>query len=167
LSPRKTGGEQVRRQPAAADAADVGHEVDHHERQPHGLEVEPVVALEEVGHPEEIQPPDRVGEELADREGPGLPQGKHRRPGQRHDRLGRITVDVRQLRGGHARMLLGPPIAEHPPDHPDEAQQAGDQERPLPAVVDGDPGHDERGDQGTDVRAGVEDPGGERALLLR
>ena len=47
------------REPAAADAADVRDQVDDHDGQAHGAEVQAVVAVEEVGDPEEVQPPDR------------------------------------------------------------------------------------------------------------
>ena len=64
--------DERRRQPAAADAADVGDEIDRDERRADGPQVDAVIAIEEVRDPEEVQPPDRIGQELADRKRPRL-----------------------------------------------------------------------------------------------
>ena len=159
--------DQGGRQPASPDAAHVGHEVDHDEGQPDGLQVEAVVAVEEIGDPEEVQPPDGVGHELADREGPGLAVGEELAPGDGRDPLGRVVADVGHLRGGEPGVLLGRTVAPRPPGEPEEAREAGGDERPLPAPVERDPGNDQRGDERPHVRARVEDAGGEGALLLR
>ena len=47
------------------------------------------------------------------------------------------------------------------------AEDAGDQKGRVPAVVDRDPGDDERRQNGAEICAGVEDAGGQRALALR
>ena len=138
--------DERRREPAAADAAHVGHEVDDHERQADGLQVEAVVAVQEVGDPEEVQPPDGVGHELADREGPGLAVGEQLAPGDGRDRLRRDRCGCRPAPPAREpRVLLGRPVEPQPPDAAQtKPVSAGGDERPLPAPVQRDPGHDQR-----------------------
>src|SRR5207237_543532 len=64
-------------------------------------------------------------------------------------------------------MLLRADAGHEPEPEPDEAQRAGDDERPLPAVFDGDEWDDERPGNRADVRAAVEDAGRKRALTFR
>ena len=47
------------------------------------------------------------------------------------------------------------------------AEDAGGEKGGAPSVVDGNPGNDERRENGSDICAGVEDAGGQRALALR
>ena len=98
--------EQRRRQPAAADAADVGDEIDRDERRPDRAEVDAVVAVEKIRNPEEVEPPDRVGQELAERERPGLPVLQQPDPRDVRRRVGRIAADVRQLGSADRRVVL-------------------------------------------------------------
>ena len=74
--------DQRRRQPAAADAADVGDQVARSvsariRRGP----ADAVFGCEEVGDPEQVEPPDRIGQELAERERPRSAGAEQRRPG--------------------------------------------------------------------------------------
>src|SRR5258708_18107169 len=63
-------------------------------------------------------------------------------------------------------MLFRPAISREPESEPDETQSAGDDERPLPTIVDGNERHDQRRDDGANVRAAVKNAGRECALLL-
>src|SRR6266404_7529064 len=63
-------------------------------------------------------------------------------------------------------MLFRAAIGREPEREPDETQTPCNDERPLPAVVDGDKRHGQRRDDGADVRATVKDAGRERALPL-
>ena len=127
----------------------------------------PYVWFEELRQPEEEEPPDRVGEELAGGEGPCLPVAQQASPGDPDHRLDGVAADVGQFRRRDARVLLGPAVDRQPGGEPGEARRARDDERPPPAVSGRDPGHDQRRDDRPDVRAGVEDPRGEGALRLR
>src|SRR5436305_13883097 len=64
-------------------------------------------------------------------------------------------------------MLFRAAINLEPEDQPNEAQRACDDERPLPAVSDGDEGNCERREDCADVRAAVKDACRQSALLLR
>src|SRR3546814_13535676 len=77
-----------RSQPAAADAAKIGEQIDGGERQAEAPEVH-VIAFEQIaGQPEEEEPPDRVDEEFAERIGPGLPDPEQAPPADRRPRIG-------------------------------------------------------------------------------
>ena len=159
--------DQRRGQPSARDAADIGDEVDRHDRRANPREIQAVVPEEEIGHPEQIQPPNRIGHELADREGPGLTMPQQPCPGNPRDVLRRIAADVGELRLGQRGMVFGPAIERDPERQPHEADGAGENERPAPAVEQRDRRHHERRDDGADVGAGVEDASGQRALPPR
>src|SRR5882757_3411254 len=58
-------------EPSTEDGANARSAVDQDQRQTDVLKVEVVVFVEVLRQPEEIEPPDRVGERLCDREGPG------------------------------------------------------------------------------------------------
>ncbi len=125
-----------------------------------------MIAVEKIRNPEEVQPPHRVGQELAERERPGLPIPQQSDPRDVLRRVWRITPNMRELCGPDRRMILGGAVQRNPEEQPDEAQRSRDDERPVPSPVQSDPGHDERGHEGADVGAGVEDACGERAFLL-
>ena len=55
-------------EPAASDGAEAGCSVDHDERVFDVAEIEAVVVVEELGEIEEIEPPDGIGESLAEAE---------------------------------------------------------------------------------------------------
>src|SRR5260370_7139433 len=57
-------------------------------------------------------------------------------------------------------------VKQKPKREPDKSERAGEDERRAPAPVLRDPWHNERGDDGAGVCAGVEDSGGESALLF-
>ena len=126
-----------------------------------------MVAVEEIGNPEQVQPPDRIRKELPNHEGPSLPMRQQRPPRDVHRRIGRITVDVRQFRSAQPWVFMRTSIERQPERQPQESQQAGGDKSPVPAPGERDPGNDERRCERTDVGAGVEDPGSERAFALR
>src|ERR1041385_2378286 len=64
-------------------------------------------------------------------------------------------------------MFFRTSIKQQPCDEPDETDRAGDDERGAPAPFDSNELYDEWRDERTDVRAGVQDAGRERALFLR
>src|SRR3546814_14610557 len=57
-----------------------------------------IVALgEEIGQPEQEHPPDRIGEELAERERPGLAVAQQLEPRDLAGGIGRIALDQREF----------------------------------------------------------------------
>src|SRR5262245_50252326 len=64
-------------------------------------------------------------------------------------------------------MLFRLPVEKPPENDPEKTDRAGDDERLLPAVRQGDPRHDERRDDRADIAPGVEDAGREGAFLPR
>ena len=101
-----------------------------------------MVAQQEVGNPEEIKPPDRVGEELSRRKGPRLPVGQHGRQGHSTCRLGWIALNVGQLGGIDAGVFLRRSVIRAPPDKPEKSERPGDDEGPLPTEGERDPRHE-------------------------
>src|SRR6266849_3580933 len=63
-------------------------------------------------------------------------------------------------------MFVWLPVEQKPKGEPHKSECAGEDERRAPAPVQRDPWHNERGDDGAGVCAGVEDSGGESALLF-
>src|SRR5260370_7560666 len=63
-------------------------------------------------------------------------------------------------------MFVGLPVEQKPKGEPHKSECAGEDERRAPAPVLRDPWHNERGDDGAGVCAGVEDSGGESALFF-
>ena len=96
-----------RRNIAAADAADVRNDVDHRDRQAEGFEVEAVLLLQEIGQPEKIDPPDRIGQKFADRKCPRLAMRNSRFQGILVDWLDRIALDVCKFFCRKPRMFFG------------------------------------------------------------
>src|SRR4029079_4846443 len=96
------------RQPTAGDTADVGNQVDRDQRWTNGGELEPVLVAQKVWYPVKIEPPDRIGQILANRKCRRLPvRGQLSPRYSDRRRIGRIAVNVVQLRWGYFRMLLG------------------------------------------------------------
>src|SRR5258707_2289677 len=125
-----------------------------------------MLALEKIGNPEEVEPPDGIGEKFADDEGVGLTVREERGPFDFADRFGRIGADVVELGCGYARMFVRFAVEEEPEDEPDESERAGEKKGGAPAPERRHPWGEERSDDGADAGAGVEDAGGEGALLF-
>ena len=64
-------------------------------------------------------------------------------------------------------MLLRPAIEDQPGGEPDDAEYAGRDEGEAPAILDGQPWHQQRRDDRADIGAGVEQADREGAFLLR
>ena len=90
--------DQRRGEPAAPDAADIRRQIDGNQRRADVLEVEPIVLLQEVRYPVKVEPPDRIGEELAEGKGPGLAVRQQPGPRDPGGRLRRVAPNVRELR---------------------------------------------------------------------
>ena len=153
-------------EPAAGDGAEAGGEVDDDDGQTEVLEVETVVFVEVLRQPEEIEPPDGIGESLALGEGPEA-AGADELAEEGEESLaffdGDDGFEVLLGEGGAAAELV---VGEdEPDDEPEEAHRAGGQKGGSPVVVAEDDGDEPGDDDGADVRTGVEDAGGEGALL--
>src|SRR2546429_2091707 len=59
------------------------------------------------------------------------------------------------------------PVEREPRHEPNEIEPPRGDERPAPAQREGDPRDEHRGEHDPDVRARVEDPGGQGPLALR
>ena len=125
------------------------------------------LAVEEVRHPEQIDPPDRIGHELRDRHGPRLAVRQERAPRDARDRIGRVARDVRALGGAEPRVRVGAVVEQEPQGEPSEPHHARRQKRPTPAESDRDERHHHRGHDRADVGARVEQSGCEGALRPR
>src|SRR5205085_6579439 len=79
----------------------------------------------------------------------------------------RVALNVCEFRATQFRMLVRHTIEDEPEHEPQQAECAREDKGPLPTVVEIEPRHAERRDDRADVRASVEDAGGERALTLR
>src|ERR1700719_2277206 len=97
-------------------------------------------ALQEVWHPKKIKPPDGVGHELADHEGPGLTVRDQMRPFDFRHRLLRVAADVCEFGFRQARMFLWLAIEQQPKQEPDKSQRACDHECPAPSPLNRNPG---------------------------
>ena len=67
-----TSANERRWQPAPTDAADVGQEINYYDRRANLEKRQAVLSLQKIGNPKQIEPPDWVGNELAENECPGL-----------------------------------------------------------------------------------------------
>ena len=103
------------------------------------------LALEVRGQPEKVEPPHRIGHELADDEGPDFPVTQQRSP--RHlDGFfdGRKTrLYVLELGLAEPRLLFGGVEEPLPEVQPYQADDADEHEGALPAPVPGNPHREE------------------------
>src|SRR3546814_4544560 len=70
--------------------------VDRDQRRAEAHQIEIVALGEEIGQPEQEHPPDRIGEELAERERPGLAVAQQLEPRDLAGGIGRIALDQRR-----------------------------------------------------------------------
>ena len=133
---REAAPDQVAGQPAAHDAEHRDDAIDRDQVDPALLDVQAARLLEVVGQPDEEEPPDRIGQELADDERPRLPVAEDREPGElraggatstgceaaRSRRRRRIAADVRQLLGREPPGLLRRVVEREPEEEPGEAR---------------------------------------------
>src|SRR5208282_138147 len=123
-------------------------------------------ALQEIRHPKQVEPPDRVGHELGYHKGPSLPMRNEAGPTDFHHWRLRVASDVLQLRLREARVLVWLAIQQQPEYEPDETQRAHNHKGPAPAPMDGDPGHDQGSNHRAEIRTGVENSRRQRALFF-
>src|SRR5580658_47204 len=121
-------------------------------------EIEAVNAIQEARQPEQVEPPGRIGEKLAQDEGPG-------KTAAQQFAQGRLWQFLFRRRGAPraARCTQEPP----PGHYPNQTGRAGYDECGAPAVVQRQIGYSQWRENGADIRAAVEDAGGQRALALR
>src|SRR5262249_42154170 len=146
---------QSRRDPAAADAAEIGDEIDGKDRKANFAEAESVFAMHVVGNPEKEEPPDRIGHEFSGGDGPRLAITEQREPRNFSGRWNGVGVNEGEFLRCAARMLFGFAENEQPEDEPKEADSAGEQKCIAPAEMFGNPGNDERSDHRADACACV------------
>src|SRR5258708_40161945 len=116
-----------------------------------------MLALEEIGNPEKVEPPDGIGEKFADDEGVGLAVREKRGPFDFADGFGRIGADVIELGWGYARVLVRFAVEEEPEDEPDESERAGEKKGGAPAPAPSHTWRDERSAGGPDAGASFDD----------
>src|SRR5258708_13380998 len=125
-----------------------------------------VLALQIVGNPEEIEPPDGVNHEFSSGKRPRLPVRQKLAPLYFPSLPEGWILVVLQFRAGAGRMFFGFSIEPQPENEPGKSQRSGQQECPTPAKMDGNPWHDKRRNNCTDTRAGIKDAGCQRPLLF-
>jgi hypothetical protein len=160
-----------RRKPSAADAADAGSGVDDEQGQPHAAEVQSEIAAEKIRHPEQIDPPDRIGKELAQGDRPSLPRPEQSGPGhhclQIRFLILRIAPDVGQFRSRDVRVFFRAVIERQPTQNPEESDRAGGDECHAPSEAVGNPRNNQRRYDRADIRSGIKQACRQRAFFLR
>src|SRR5216684_3490081 len=157
---------QARRKPAAGDAADVRDQIDDRDGSTDFREHQIMPALQKVGHPEEIEPPDGIGEKFAYDERICLAVREQSGPLDFPDGFGRIRADVIELGSGYSRMLVRFAVQQKPEYEPAKSERASKKKGGAPAPERSHPWRQERRDDGADAGAGVENAGGQGALLF-
>src|SRR5271169_7256951 len=95
-------------------------------------------------HPEEVKPPDRIGEKLGNGKRPRLPVAEQSPPRYCGAHLGsRFLVDMVQLNAGERGVIGGLAVLAEPPKDPARAEDAGDQKGGMPAITNRHPRHDD------------------------
>src|SRR5579863_5608598 len=112
--------------------------------------------VEIARQPEQVEPPHRIGEKLAQRESPRLPIAQKPRP-----------WEVRVRGRNRIRRSVRLAVAHGPPGDPSRAECAGNQERSTPAKVQCDPGHKKWRENRSHTGAGVENACSQRSLTRR
>src|SRR5579872_4048114 len=122
-------------------------------------------AMQKGWNPEQVKPPDGIGEELGRCECPGLAKRPQLLPRYFPQGLGGIAINIGQFAWGEPRMLFWAAINHQPRQQPAGAEKAGKQKCPSPAQVNVNPGDSKRRQDRSHVGAGVEQAGGESTLL--
>src|SRR3546814_15980387 len=102
--------------------------VDRDQRRAEAHQIEIVALGEEIGQPEQEHPPDRIGEELAERERPGLAVAQQLEPRDLAGGIGRIALDQLEFGRAAAFGLARGALESEPGDQPAEAHHAADEE---------------------------------------
>src|SRR5882724_951376 len=126
-----------------------------------------MILPKEVRNPIEVEPPDWIGHELANRKSRSLAMRDQLEPRNPSAHLiGRVRLNVSQFCFREARMRFGLRVQRDPEGKPQQTNCAGQNKSPLPTPVNRNPGHRERSNDGADIRAGVKDAGGKGALFF-
>src|SRR5947207_8049689 len=102
-------------------------------------EIDPVFGVEKLGQPVQIEPPDRIREQLTGDDRPGLPEPEEANPWR-----ARRVVWLAGLRRRRRRRRRRIAIQREPQGQPQKAERASHDERPAPSPGQGDPRDDER-----------------------
>src|SRR5258708_38706068 len=100
-----------------------------------------MLTLKKIRDPKKIEPPDGVGEKLAENKRPCLPAGHKPQPSDFSRRFCRITADVVELRFGATRVVLGLVVEQKPQNDPAEPERTSDDKGPAPSETHGYPWH--------------------------
>src|SRR5687767_8477610 len=103
---------------AAADAADVGDDVDDREWDPEIFEIEAMLLVEKIRKPEQVDPPDRIGKKFSDGEGPRLPVREQASPRNSRGRFRRVALDIPEFDLRQTLVFLGPFVYHQPESQP-------------------------------------------------
>src|SRR5438132_6853680 len=90
--------DQGAREPPSADRADIGHHVYNDERERDLRQPDSVPGVQEFREPVQVEPPDRIGQEVSRRDRPGLPEPEQADP--RYTGVlgvGRVAANMCQL----------------------------------------------------------------------
>src|SRR6266545_2191539 len=169
-----TARDEVSRGPAAGQGPQAGGDEGEPGRPADLREAEAARFLEVARHPEDVQPPDGIGQEPADDDGPHLAIAEELEPAG----MPRLTARAVR-RGGFALsfedggalllpqpgMLLREAIDEEPEHEPAKTETARDDEGGPPAPVGGQQGDEGRRQRASDRGSGVEDAHAQGAFL--
>src|SRR5262249_31524381 len=129
-------------------------------------ELKSVSFIQKVRQPEKVNPPDRIGHELTEGEGPRLSVRYKFLPRNPSVRFDRVALDVSQLGGRHMRMLFRPPIKHKPTHKPQEPDRHGEHKRPLPSPSYCNKRHKRWRSDNPHIGAGIEQARCQGALLF-
>src|SRR5579859_5458269 len=126
-----------------------------------------MLALQKARQPEKIKPPHWIDQQLANRKGPSLTQGKKLRPLCSLGGKFAIALNVSEFLLRDARMFIRFAVSPEPKKKPQKAQCADAHERPAPSPKTDNWRNCQRGKDRSDICAGIENACGERPLFFR
>ena len=132
--------DEPRREPAAADTAHIGNQVNNHQRRAQLHQIQSVLLVQESRNPVKIEPPYRPTQEHPYDECPRLAIAQQRQPGNLNNGVRRVAADIGQFSRRKAWMFFGASVKQPPGHQPHQAQCARYQERHRPAEGDRQPG---------------------------
>src|SRR6476620_8246754 len=100
-----------------------------------------MLALKKIWNPEQIKPPNWVGEKFSENEGPGLAMRQQAKPGNVWRCVGGIAPNVCEFGGGAARMFFRRSVYGEPHEHPSDADPPDNEECGTPSPTGSDPRH--------------------------
>src|SRR5271168_2998924 len=121
--------------PPAHNAANIAHHIDGDQGRAELRNAHAVFTIQIFRQPEQEEPPDGIGQELADDEGPGLAERDQLQPWDLDLFLDGITLDISQFVSCDRRMLFRLAIVLPPQHRPNCAEYAGENEGPSPSPI--------------------------------